>query len=125
MGIKIGKLFKGLVKGVSSLIPFGGVVGDILSPDKTLEEKKDGLALLDPIAQYNRTMARPRIAIGIVFVYLFGVIIQWGQKLFGVHTAYVIVIPAELMEFAKIVVSIIVGTRGIEKIAGKIFEKKK
>lgn len=124
MGIKIGKIFKGLVKGVSSLIPGGGVIQSIISPDKTPEQVKDGLALLDPIAQYNRTMARPRIAIGIVFVYLFGVIIQWGQKLFGVHTAYMIVIPPELIEFAKIVVSIIVGTRGIEKIVGKIFDKK-
>ncbi len=119
------KPLKLIGKLVSAIIPGVGVVGKILAPSNSPEQVKDGLALLDPIAQYNRTMARPRIAIGIVFVYLFGVIIQWGQKLFGVHTAYLIEIPPELIEFAKIVVSIIVGTRGIEKIVGKIFERKK
>ena len=119
------KPFKILGKLVGAIIPGVGVVQSILAPGKSSEQVKDGLALLDPIAQYNRTMARPRIAIGIVFVYLFGVIVQWGQKLFGLHQAYLIVIPPELIEFAKIVVSIIVGTRGIEKIVGKIFERKK
>ena len=120
------KPLKLLGKIAKIILPIGGgIVADIISPDKTIAEKKEGLELLDPIAQYNRTMARPRIAIGIVFVYLFGVIVQWGQKLCGVHTAYMIAIPPELIEFAKIVVSIIVGTRGIEKIVGKIFDKGK
>jgi len=117
-------LLKKIFKGVSKLVPFGGIVSDIISPDKSIAEKKEGLELLDPIAQYNRTMARPRIAIGIVFTYLLGTIVQWVQQLCGVHQAYLITIPSELTDFAKIVVSVIVGTRGIEKIVGKIFKRK-
>ena len=117
-------ILKFLGKAVKSIIPFGGVVSEIISPDKTIEEKKEGLELLDPIAQYNRTMARPRIAIMIVAVYLSGILIQWGQILFGVSRDSTIIIPSDLTEFAKIVVTVIVGTRGIEKIVDKIFNKK-
>lgn len=118
-------LLKKLGKLVTRLIPGGGVVGQIIGLDKTPEQVKSGLELLDPIAQYNRTMARPRIAIMIVAVYLSGILIQWGQVLFKVNAAYRIVIPSDLTEFAKIVVGVIVGTRGIEKIVDKIFNKKK
>ena len=117
-------ILKFLGKAVKSIIPFGGIVSEIISPDKTIEEKKEGLKLLDPLAQYNRTMARPRIAIGIVAVYLLGIVIQWGQVLFKIEQAYRIIIPSDLTEFAKIVVTVIVGTRGIEKIVDKIFNKK-
>ena len=117
-------ILKFLGKAVKSIIPFGGVVSEIISPDKTIAEKKEGLELLDPIAQYNRTMARPRIAIAIVFTYLGGVIIQWIQVLFKVEKIYQIVIPSQLSEFAVIVVTVIVGSRGIEKIVDKIFTKK-
>ena len=117
-------LFKKIAKVASSLIPGGGVVSQILGLDKTPEQVASGLALLDPIAQYNKTMARPRIAIMIVAVYLSGILIQWGQVLFKVDAIYRITIPADLTEFAKIVVTVIVGTRGIEKIVDKIFSKK-
>jgi len=118
------KPFKLIGKLASSVLG-GGVVGQILGLDKTPEQVKSGLELLTPIAQYNRTMARPRIAIAIVFTYLGGIIIQWVQVLFKVHQAYRIEIPGDLTEFAKIVVGVIVGTRGIEKIVGKIFDKGK
>lgn len=118
------KPFKFLGKLVSTIIPGGGVVSQIIGLDKTPKQVESGLSLLDPIAQYNRTMARPRIAIGIVAVYLMGILIQWGQVLFHVHQAWRIVIPEQLSEFAKIVVTVIVGTRGIEKIVDKIFSKK-
>jgi len=118
-------LIKKIIKRVSSLIPGGGVIQSIIGPDRSPQQVKDGLALLDPIAQYNRTMARPRIAIMIVAVYLSGILIQWGQILFGVEKAAVINIPSDLTEFAKIVVTVIVGTRGIEKIVDKIFKKRK
>ena len=119
------KPFKLLGKLASKIIPGVGIVADIIAPGKTQQEKNEGLEMLTPIAQYNRTMARPRIAIGIVAVYLFGIIIQWGQVLFKVHEVYRIIIPSDLTEFAKIVVTVIVGTRGIEKIVDKIFNKKK
>jgi len=117
-------ILKKIFKGVSKLVPFGGIVSEIIAPGKTQQEKSEGLAMLDPIAQYNRTMARPRIAIAIVFTYLGGVILQWIQILCGVHKAYRIVIPSDLTEFATIVVGVIVGTRGIEKIVKGIFKKK-
>lgn len=117
-------LFKKIAKIASSLIPGGGVVSQIIGLDKTPQQVESGLALLDPIAQYNKTMARPRIAIMIVAVYLSGILIQWGQVLFKVELAYRIAIPTDLTEFAKIVVTVIVGTRGIEKIVDKIFNKK-
>lgn len=118
-------LFKKIAKIASSLIPGGGVVSQIIGLDKTPQQVESGLALLDPIAQYNKTMARPRIAIMIVAVYLSGILIQWGQVLFKVAETYRITIPSDLTEFAKIVVTVIVGTRGIEKIVDKIFNKKK
>lgn len=120
------KPLKFLGKIAKTILPIGGgIVADIIAPGKTQQEKNEGLEMLTPIAQYNRTMARPRIAIGIVAVYLFGILIQWGQVLFKVHEAYRIVIPEDLTEFAKIVVTVIVGTRGIEKIVDKIFNKKR
>lgn len=117
-------IFKKIAKLAAKIIPGGGVVSQIIGLDKTPEQVKTGLELLDPIAQYNRTMARPRIAIGIVAVYLLGILIQWGQVLFQVQKAYRIEIPGDLTEFAKVVVTVIVGTRGIEKIVDKIFSKK-
>lgn len=117
-------ILKFLGKAVKSIIPFGGVVSEIIAPGKTQQKKNEGLEMLTPIAQYNRTMARPRIAIGIVAVYLIGILIQWAQVLFKVHQAYRIEIPGDLTEFAKIVVTVIVGTRGVEKIVDKIFKKK-
>jgi len=119
------KPLKLLGKIAKTILPFGGgIVADILAPGKTQQEKNEGLAMLAPIAQYNLTCARPLIAKAIVFTYLGGVVIQWVQVIFKVHQAYRIVIPDQLSEFALVVVSVIVGTRGIEKIVGKIFKKK-
>lgn len=120
------KPLKILGKIAKAVLPMGGgVVANILAPGKTQEEKNEGLAMLAPIAQYNLTSARPLIAKAIVFTYLGGVVIQWVQVIFKVHEAYRIVIPDQLSEFALVVVSVIVGSRGIEKIVGKIFGKKK
>ena len=118
------KPLKLIGKLASAILPGVGVVGKVLAPSNSPEQVKDGLALLDPIAQYNRTMARPRIAIAIVFTYLGGIVIQWIQVLFKAHQVYRIEIPGDLTEFAKIVVGVIVGTRGIEKIVGEIFRGK-
>jgi len=118
------KPFKFITKLASKIIPGVGIVADIIAPGKTQQEKNEGLAMLVPIAQYNLTCARPLIAKAIVFTYLGGVVIQWIQVLFKVHQAYRIVIPGQLSEFALVVVSVIVGTRGVEKIFGKIFKKK-
>lgn len=117
-------IFKKIFKAAGSLIPGVGIVKSIIAPEKSQQEKNDGLAMLVPLAQYNKTMARPRIAIGIVAVYLFGILLQWAQVLFKVEAAHKIIIPSDLTEFAKIVVTVIVGTRGIEKIVGKIFKRK-
>ncbi len=118
-------IFKKIIKGVSKLVPFGGIVSDIISPDKTPEQVKAGLELLTPIAQYNLTMARPKIMIAIVYTYLGGIIIRWIQILCGVQKAYLIDMPEKLVGFAVIIVGIIAGTRGFEKIVDKIFKGKK
>jgi len=119
------KPFKFIGKIAKSVLPFGGgIVADILSPDKTIAEKKEGLELLTPLAQYNLTMARPKIMIAIVYTYLGGTIIRWIQILCGVQKAYLIDMPEKLVGFAVIVVGIISGTRGVEKIFDKIFRKK-
>ena len=110
------KPFKLLGKLVGAIIPGGGVISSIISPDKSPEQVKDGLALLDPIAQFNKTMARPRIAIMITATYLLGNIIRWIQQLFGVHEAYLVDIAPELTNFATIVVTAIIGGRGIQEI---------
>lgn len=118
------KPFKLLGKLVSKIIPGGGIIADIIAPGKTQEEKNLGLAMLAPIAQFNRTMARPRIAIMIVSVYLSGIVIQWVQVLCKVQKAYQIVIPDKLVEFASIVVGAFFVTRGFEKILKGIIKKK-
>lgn len=119
------KPFKFLGKVAKAIIPGGGIVADIIAPGKTQEEKTKGLEMLAPIAQYNLTSARPLIAKAIVFTYLGGVVIQWIQVIFGVQKAYQIIIPEQLSEFAVIVVSVIVGTRGIEKIVKGVFKGRK
>ncbi len=121
-------ILKFLGKTVSKLIPFGGVVADIIAPGKTQEEKNKGLEMLTPIAQYNRTMARPRIAIMITATFLLGNIIQWIQVLCGVQKAYQIQISSELTNFTTIVVTAIVTGRGIQKIvevARSVIKKRK
>jgi len=121
-------ILKFLGKAVKSIIPGGGLIADIIAPGKTQQEKNEGLAMLAPIAQYNLTMARPWIAKMIVGVYLTGIVIRWLQLLiawlFKIPNIPLIEIPVDLTEFAKIVVGVIVGTRGIEKIVDKIFKKK-
>ena len=115
-------LFQKLIKGVGSLIPGGGIVSSILAPGKTPEEVSQGLSSLDPIAQYNRTMARPRIALGCVYTYLGLVVLSWLLNAFG---QYAPLIPDTLKDFATIAVGFYMGSRGIEKVVTSIFKKKK
>ena len=115
-------ILKFLGKAVRSIIPFGGVVSEIISPDKTIEEKREGLELLDPIAQYNRTMARPRIALSIVYTYL--IIILINVVLFICKQPQV-PMPDSLLNAFVISVGAYIGSRGLEKIAESIFKKKK
>lgn len=122
------KPFKFIGKLASKLIPGGGIIADIIAPGKSQQEKNEGLAMLTPIAQFNLTMARPWIAKMIVGVYLLGIVIKWLQLLISwllkIPNIPLIEIPADLTEFAKVVVTVIVGTRGVEKIVDKIFKKK-
>lgn len=117
-------IFKKVVKLVGSIIPGGGVVAALLSPGKTPEQVAKGLEALDPIAQYNKTLARPRIALVIVYVYVTGVGIQWIQQVLSVDLQQTIVIPVTLIGFAKVVVIAYFGSRGIENIFG-LFKKDK
>lgn len=127
MGIKP---FKLLGKLASKLLPIGGgLVADIISPKgKTHEQVEQGLASLDPIAQYNRTMARPKIALACVYTYLGMVAGNWLLEVISQLFKFpftTIKIPTTLQDFATIAVGAYMGSRGIEKIVSSIFKKKK
>ena len=122
-------ILKFLGKAASKLLPFGGgLVADIISPGKTPAQIEAGLASLDPIAQYNRTMARPRIALACVYTYLG---IEVGNWLLAVASQvfkfpYIpIPTPPTLEGFATVAVGAYMGSRGIEKVVSSIFKKKK
>ena len=117
-------IFKKLGNLVASIIPGGGLVKNIISPDKTDEQVSRGLSALSDIAQYNKTLARPRIATMIVGTYLLGVIIQWIQQLFKVLEKDLIDIPGTLVKAMTIIVVAYFGSRGFENIFEKIFKKK-
>ncbi len=118
-------IFKKLVNVAASILPGGGLVKSIISPDKTPEQVKAGLSALTPIAQYNKTLARPRIAQMVVGTYLLGVIIQWIQQLFfKVAKEDIIDIPGTLVKAMTIIVVAYFGSRGFENIFEKIFKKK-
>ena len=115
-------IFKKIGKLITKIIPGRGIIGELISPERTPEQVQSGLAMLDPIAQYNRTMARPRIALSIVYVYLLGIVTNWILQICGQPP---IIIPDILIEFAKVVIGAYIGSRGLEKIAESIFKKKK
>lgn len=120
-------IFKKILKTVTSIIPGGGIVQSIISPDKTPEQVKAGLSTLDPIAQYNRTMARPRIALSSVYVYLGMTVCNWFletiSQLFK-FTFEAVPVPSTVQDFATIAVGFYMGSRGVEKVFDKIFKKK-
>jgi len=96
---------------------------------KTEEEIKSEIALLDPRAQYNRTMARPRVAIIITSTFVIGQVTQWIQVILKTPKEYVIDISA-VQEMTLIIVTAYFVSRGFEKITsiakgvGTIFKKK-
>jgi len=121
-------ILKFLGKAVSSIIPGGGIISSIISPERSPEQVQAGLATLDPIAQYNRTMARPRIALACVYTYLGIEVANW---LFAVASQIFkfpytpIPTPPTLEGFATVAVGAYMGSRGIEKVVSSIFKKKK
>lgn len=118
-------IFKKAANLLSSILPGGGIVKSIISPDKSPEQVAQGLAALTPIAQYNKTLARPRIAQMIVGTYLLGVIIQWIQQLFfKIAKEDIIDIPSTLVKAMTVIVVAYFGSRGFENIFEKIFKKK-
>jgi len=124
------KPLKFLGKLASKLMPIGGgLVADIISPkNKSQEQIEQGLASLDPIAQYNRTMARPKIALACVYSYLGITVLDWLFQVFSqlFKFPYTTVKTPETLEgFATIAVGAYMGSRGIEKIVSSIFKKKK
>ncbi len=113
-------ILKAIGKFASKLIPFGGVVAEIISPDKTQAEKTEGLAMLDPIAQYNRTMARPRIALAITYTFILGTVIQWIQQLCKVPKEDLITMPEALLAAFTLAITFYMGSRGLEKIVSTV-----
>ena len=124
------KPLKFLGKLATKLLPIGGgLVADIISPkNKSPEQIEQGLASLDPIAQYNRTMARPKIALACVYTYLGMVAGNWLLEVISQIFKFPytkVVIPTTLQDFATIAVGFYMGSRGVEKIVSSIFKKKK
>jgi len=124
------KPLKFLGKLATKLLPIGGgLVADIISPkDKSPEQIEQGLASLDPIAQYNRTMARPKIALACVYTYLGMVAGNWLLEVISQLFKFPytkVIIPTTLQDFATIAVGFYMGSRGVEKIVSSIFKKKK
>lgn len=113
--------FSTILGEVMKILPGGGIVKQILAPGKTPEETEIELSKLHPLAQYQKSMARPRIAMGIVAVYLLGITIQWIGQIFG--NPEIIIMPPVLIEFAKMILVAYIGSRGIEKVAESIFKK--
>lgn len=108
----------GLKKLVGNLAKAGGKL--LAGKEKTKEDIDLELSQLEPRAQYNRTMARPRIAMALVGTLILGVLIQWVQQIFKVPPEEIITIPKYIVTFSKIVVSAIIGSRGLEKIIRKV-----
>ena len=120
-------IIKFLGKAVKSIIPGGGIIGSLISPERTPEQVESGLAMLDATAQYNRTMARPRIALTVTYTYVLGIIIQWIQQLCGVAKENLITIPETLLAAFTLAITFYIGSRGVEKVVESItgFIKKK
>lgn len=114
--------FAGKVLKTGGSLLAGKTVEKIITP-KTPEQmntEKHNLELLTPKAQFWKSIARPSIAMGLVGTLILGVIIQYIQQIFGVDIKDVIKIPDYIITFDKIVVSAYIGSRGLEKILGKI-----
>ena len=111
------KIGKKVVKVASSLILGGGITPK--TPEQ-INTEKHNLEMLTPKAQFWKSVARPTIAMSLVGVLILGVIIQYVQQIFGASIEDVIVIPKYIITFDKIVVSAYIGSRGLEKILGKI-----
>ena len=114
---------KKLVKAAGKIITGAG---GILAGKKGEELLRDhpelynALAGLHPATQFLKSITRPTITLSLVFTLILGIVIQWIQQLTGVPTVECIVIPKYLVSFNKIVVSAYIGSRGLEKIIGKI-----
>lgn len=98
------------------------VVGGVVAGKKGEKEAVDTenlseLSQLSPRAQVWRSITRPLVTFGIVGVLLLGVLIQYVQGIFG---AEVIEIPKQMFVFCKWTLGFWFGSRGIEKILGKV-----
>lgn len=71
---------------------------------------------LSPKAQLWRAMTRPIISFGLVGLFVIGVLIQFGQQIFG--SSYVLELPPQLLQLCKWVVAFWFSSRGIEKVVG-------
>jgi len=95
------------------------LIGKTIAPTpESIELKKQGLELLTPRAQFWTSIARPTISMALVGTLVLGTLIQFGQQLFKAE--FIITIPMYMIDFTKIIVGAYIGSRGIEKILGKV-----
>jgi len=99
-----------------------GVAGGLLASKKGEKstvntENLSELSQLSSRAQVWRSITRPLVTFAIVGVLLVGVLIQYVQ---GICGAEVIEIPKQMFVFCKWTLGFWFGSRGIEKILGKV-----
>lgn len=75
---------------------------------------------LSPKAQLWRAITRPILSIGLVGLFAIGILIQYGQQLFGADKP--LTIPPETVELGKWIVAFWFSSRGVEKVV-QLFDK--
>ena len=114
MGLfKTGKKIVGKVLGVA-----GGVIAGKKGEEVLVTENLSELSQLSPRAQVWRSITRPIISFSIIAVILLGVLISYGEHLAGVENP--LEVPKYIISFGKWVLGFWFGSRGIEKILGKV-----
>jgi len=99
-----------------------GIAGGVIAGKKGEEEVANTeslseLSQLSPQAQVWRSITRPLVTFAIVGILLLGILIQYVQGIVGTET---IEIPKQMFTFCKWTLGFWFGSRGIEKILGKV-----
>lgn len=98
-----------------------GVAGGVLAGKKGEKvvntENLTELSQLSPRAQVWRSITRPVITFSIIGLIVLGVLIQYVQGIVGIDT---IEIPKQVFSFGKLVMAFWFGSRGLEKLLGKV-----
>lgn len=97
----------------------GGVIAGKKGEKATVNtESLSELSQLSPRAQVWRSITRPVITFSIIGLIVLGVLIQYVQSIVGVEQQ--LEIPKQVFSFGKLVMAFWFGSRGLEKLLGKV-----